>query len=263
MRRPAGSGRALSALAALALSCGLLAAVAQGERTQYGNLVVSLDGGLAPLKLPRERPAPVTVRLAGGLRTTDGATLPRVTRIMLGLPGQGVIDTRGLPTCPARKLRNATAPDALASCRPALVGHGAIEADVLIPHQPAFRIRASLLAFNARVDGRRAVLLHAFASDPPTVVVLPFILRLQAGRFGTTLVADLPPSLGPWPHFAHFEMELSRRYVHRGRQRSYLSASCPIPSRFTAGFFSFARATYTFAGGRQVSTGIARSCRAR
>ena len=254
--------RALVLLAALALLGGL-AAGARGERTQYGNLIVSLDGGLSPLKLPRDRPAPVAVRLAGGLRTTDGTNLPRVTRITLGLPGQGVLDSHGLPTCTTRQLNDATVAKALSSCREALVGHGKIEADVLIPHQPPFRVHASLLAFNARIGGRRAVLLHAFAAKPPTVVVLPFIFRLRPGRFGTTMVADLPRSLGPWPHFAHFEMELSRRYAYQGRKRSYLSASCPIPSRFTAGFFSFARATFTLAGGREVSTGIARSCRGR
>ncbi len=266
MRRalPAGSRRpALALLALLAALCGLLAGSAQGERTQYGNLIVSLDGGLSPLELPRDRPAPVTVRLEGGLRTSDGETLPRVTRITLGLPGQGVVDTRGLPRCQVREIRDATVDDALETCRDALVGRGRIAADVHLAGQPPFRVRASLLAFNARVDGHRAVLLHAFSARPPTVVVLPFVFELRPGRFGTTMVADLPRSLGPWPHFAHFEMKLSRRYVHRGEQRSYLSASCPIPSRFTAGFFSFAQATFTLAGGRQVSTGIARSCRAR
>jgi hypothetical protein len=261
---PAASLRpALVLLALLAALAGLLAGAAQGERTQYGNLVVSLDGGLSPLKLPRDRPAPVTVRLAGGLRTTDGETLPRVTQITLGLPGQGVVDARGLPRCQARRIHNATVAAALEACRDALVGRGRIAADVHLAGQPPFRVKASLHAFNARVEGRRAVLLHAFSAQPPTVVVLPFIFELRPGRLGTTMVADLPASLGPWPHFAYFEMELSRRYVHRGQERSYLSASCPIPSRFTAGFFSFAKATFTLLGGRQVSTGIARSCRAR
>jgi hypothetical protein len=58
-------------------------------------------------------------------------------------------------------------------------------------------------------------------------------------------------------------MTLSRRYAYHGQLRSYLSASCPIPRRFTAGFFSFARVAYRLADGRRVSTAIARSCRAR
>jgi hypothetical protein len=256
--RPIGLG----VLLALALVGALAAGSAQGERAQRGNLIVSLDGGLAPLKLPRDRPAPVAVRLEGGLRTADGALLPRVTRIELGLPGQGVLFTRGLPTCSQRRLRNTKPPEALAACRPALIGHGRLEAEVVVPNQAPFTIRARLLAFNGRVGGRRAILLHSYASSPPTVAIVPFLVRPGRGRFGTALVAHLPAALGPWPHFAHFAMTLSRRYVYRGRPRSYLSASCPIPPRLTAGFFSFAKATLTLAGGRTIGTGITRGCRA-
>jgi hypothetical protein len=94
-------------------------------------------------------------------------------------------------------------------------------------------------------------------------VVPPFLIQLRPGRFGTALVAHLPRTLGPWPRFARFEMHLSRRYRYRGRHLSYISPSCPIPQRSTAGFFSFAKATFTLAGGRRLSTGITRSCRAR
>jgi hypothetical protein len=262
-RAEGAAARALRALAVLALLGALAAGIARGERSQSGNLIISLDGRLSPLKLPRDRPAPVAMRLEGGLRTADGSLLPRVTKVELALPGQGVLTTRGLPTCPPRRLRNAKPPQALAACRPALVGRGRLEAEVAVPNQAPFTIDARLLAFNGRVDGHQAVILHAFAADPPTVAVVPFAIRHRRGRLGLALVADLAPSLGPWPRFAHFELTLSRRFTYRGRERSYLSASCPIPPRFTAGFFSLARATYTLAGGREVSTGIARSCRAR
>jgi hypothetical protein len=262
---PAGvPARALAALAVLALLGALGAGLAQGERAQRGNLIVSLDGDISPLKLPRDLPAPVALRLVGGLKTADGSVLPRVTKVELGLPDQGTLFTRGLPVCSQRRLRDATSVKALAACRGALVGRGRLEADVLLPHQRPFQIDARLLAFNGRApSGRRAVIVYAFAPNPPTVVVLPFVLHNRKGRFGTALVANLPPTLGPWPHFAHFDLTLSRRYSYRGRTHSYLSASCPIPQRNTAGFFSLARAAFTLVDGRQISTGIARSCRAR
>lgn len=267
MRRRAatgvGLGGALLALATVALLGALGAGLAQGERTQHGNLIVSLDGHFAPLTLPRDRPAPVSVQLDAGLSTSDGSILPRVTKVELGIPGQGVITTRGLPTCPPRRLRNTTTARALEVCRSSLIGRGRMVAQVKIPHQPAFAVRARLLAFNGRIRGHRAVIVHGVSARPPTAVVLPFLVRLRPGKFGTVLVAHLPPTLGPWPRFARFQMDLSRRYAYRGRRLSYLSASCPIPKRFTAGFFSFAKATFTLAGGRRVSTGIARSCRAR
>lgn len=267
MSRRAATRRVLAvalAAAALLLLWQGRGDLARGEQTPYGSLILSLDGGISPLKLPRDRTEPVTIQLAGGLRTTDRSLLPRVSRMKLGLPEGGVLSTRGLPVCGLRQLRDTTSEEALEACGGALVGRGEIEADVLLPHQQPFTIEARLLAFNGRaVDGRRALLLHAFAAKPPTVVVLPFVVeRRRGGMFGTAIAADLPPSLGPWPHFARFEMTLGRRYTYRGQQRGYLSASCPIPKIFTAGFIPFARATYTLADGRRVSTEIARGCRA-
>jgi hypothetical protein len=256
-------GRAVVAsTAAAALAC-LAIGVASAERSQRGNLIVSLDGRLAPLKLPRKRPAPVAIHLEGGLQTADGSLLPRVRRIELGLPGQGVLDTRGLPVCPQRLLRNTKPPEALVACGDALVGHGRLRALVALPNQEPFTTAADLRAFNGRIGKRRAVILHAYLDDPPTVVVLPFSIRPGSGRFGTALVADLGAALGPSVRFAHFQIELSRRFSHRGRARSYLSATCPIPKSNTAGFFSLARVTFTLPGGNRVGTSIARSCRAR
>jgi hypothetical protein len=255
-----------AALLTLLLVTGL-AAVGSGragaERAQHGNLVLSLDGGLSPLTLPRDHPAPVSLRLAGGLETTDGEPVPRVTRVELGLPGQGLLDVRGLPTCRVRELRDATPAGAMRACRDAVVGYGEIDAEVRLPNQPAFHIDGRLRAFNGRIDGRKAVILHAFSADPPSAIVLPFVLRLHPGRFRTRLIADLPASLGPWPHFTDFEINLFRRFRYRGMTKSYISASCPVSKAQEAGFFSLAQASFLLDDGRRIGTGIARSCRAR
>jgi hypothetical protein len=58
-------------------------------------------------------------------------------------------------------------------------------------------------------------------------------------------------------------LTISRSFGFHGQRRSYLRASCPVPESFTAGFLSFARATYTFEGGKQLATESVRSCRAR
>ncbi len=251
----------LLVLAAAAIVAAMGVDRAGGERSQTGNLIFSLQGAISPLKLPRDRPAPISVRLAGSLRTDDGATLPRMTRMELGLPQQGVIDTRGLPTCSARKLHSATTAGALATCGDALVGHGRLRADVVLPDQAPLTIDARLLAFNARVDGRRGVVMHAFGEGVPVAVVIPFRFETGSGRFGRTLVAELPRALGPWPRLATFQMTLSRHFEYRGRPRSYLSASCPIPKSVTAGFFSLARAGFKIAGGGHIGTAITRGCR--
>lgn len=267
MRRRRNSGAARLTVAAVSAALVLTAAVgldrANGEQTQRGVLVSSLDGELRPLALPRDRPAPIAVHLEGRLRTADGSLLPRVTKLEIGLPAQGVLSTRGLPVCPPRRLRNTKTGEAIAACRGALVGRGRLDALVVLPNQAPFPVHARLLAFNSRIGNRRAVLLHAGASNPPTSSVLPLMVTSRSGRFGTALVGRVSAALGPWPRLRRFEITLFRRYAYRGSARSYLSASCPIPPGLTAGFFSFARVSYRLAEGAPLGTGIARSCRAR
>jgi hypothetical protein len=264
--RPADSraGRlTLTVLAAALVVVTVGGARAGAEQTQRGALVSALDGELRPLTLPRDRPAPIAVHLEARLRTADGSLLPRVTRIEIGLPSQGILSTRGLPVCPLRRVRDTRTSEALAACGTALVGRGELDALVTLPGQGPFPVRARLLAFNSWVGGRRAVLLHAGAADPPTSSVLPLLLRPGSGRFGTALVGRVSTALGPWPRLRRFGITLFRRYDYRGARRSFLSASCPIPPSLTAGFFSFARVSYAFAGGARIATGIARGCRAR
>lgn len=237
---------------------------ARGELAQRGNIRVSLDGGLLPRRLPRIRPAPAGVWLRSTLDTADGSLVPRVTSMSLGLPGAASIDARGLPYCPPRELRSATTGQALDRCRRALVGSGSLAAMVGLPGQKPFRVRARVLAFNARGSHReRLVLMHASATNPPTSSVVRFSLRQGKGRFGKRLVADVGRALGPWPHLVSFQLTIRRRYRSRGHARSYLTAACPIPKRFTSGSFSLARVDFGFADGRRLGVAIARSCSAR
>ncbi|HET8567334.1 MAG TPA: hypothetical protein VFL77_12780 [Solirubrobacterales bacterium] len=184
-------------------------------------------------------------------------------RLEVGLPTKGSVSTRGLSVCTVRRLRNATSKGALNTCGAARVGHGVATTAVALPGQPAFTARARLLVFNGpRRMGHRSLLLHAYSERPPTSVVVPFRLARRRGEFGLTMAADLPAALGPWLRLAGFRLTLGRRYSFRGRRQSFLSATCPIPRRFTAGFFSLAKVTYTLVGGRQIGTAITRSCRA-
>jgi hypothetical protein len=251
----------LGALMALTILAASQIEPAHAERTQTGDLILSLQGRISPLKLPRDRLAPISVSLDGSLSTDDGSTLPRMSRMEIGLPQQGVLDTRGLPVCSPRRLRSTTTAEALEACGDALVGRGQLRADVLLPDQAPLSIDARLLAFNARIDGRTALVLHAFGTGVPVAVVIPFQFQQGGGRLGRTLVAELPRALGPWPRLATFKMTLFRHFEYRGERRSYLSASCPIPKALTAGFFSLARAGFSIAGGGHIGTAITRGCR--
>jgi hypothetical protein len=241
-----------------------VAGIAHGERVQNGDLIVSLNGGISPRRLPRSHPAPVAVHLAGAVETSDKAPLPRVNWIKLELAWRGKLFTRGLAICPEARLRGTDSRQALKACGEALVGHGFLFAKIFVPGQAPFGIHAQLLAFNGKTGaGRPAVWVHAYSKNPPVAFVLPFNVRRQPGTFRTVLVTTIRRSVGPWPHVANFQITVARKFRYRGKQRSYINADCPLPRNFSAGFLSFARATYTFADGRQLHPQTVRSCRAR
>jgi hypothetical protein len=216
------------------------------------------------VKLPRDHAVPVSVYLEGGVDTADKSPPPRVNRFKVELGWRGELITKGLPVCPQVRLTGLQTREAAAACGDALVGRGKLRAKIFVPGQDPFSVRAYLLAFNGRTKvGRRAVLVHAYTSRPPISFVIPFVVHRQAGAFHTVLVTTIRRSVGTWPHVASFNLNIARSFMHDGKRRSYLSAKCPLPSTFTSGFISFARATYTFAGGKEMTTESVRSCRAR
>jgi hypothetical protein len=246
------------------LTLAVLAIPVDAERNASGTLIAFLKGGITPRTLPRTHKAPVGLRIHGGIRTTEGIPLPRVKKVRLELAYKGVLDTRGLPLCRRADLRAADIPEALSICRSALVGQGSLYARIFLPEQLPFGLHANLLAFNGKTSrGRTSVWVMAYSPNPPVSFVLPFHVRREQGAFPTVLVSAIPSNVGPWPHFAQFNIVISRNFRHHGRMHSYLSASCPLPPRFTSGLLSLARATFTVADAPDLSVETVRTCRAR
>ncbi len=260
--RGIGRKRVFVVLAVLT-ALGLAAAPVYGERSQSGDLIIYLRGGVSPRTLPRDHSSPVSVELQAGIETEDSIPLPHVKKISLELAYRGALDTKGLPLCPRAELRALDTRHATALCGPAIVGRGSLYARVFVPSQAPFGLHARLLAFNGKTHrGRTAIWVLAYSPDPPISFVLPFHVRRQPGPFRTALVSIVPRDVGPWPHFAHFRMEVSRRFHYRGEVHSYLRASCPLPPRFTSGLLSLARATFSIDNGPELDVEAVRTCRA-
>lgn len=250
----------LAALAAAYLG----ARPADAERSGGDGVVVSLDGTIAPRYMPRHRPAPIFISLSGDVRGDEGAAPPQLESIEIAFGAPGGLETTGLPTCPRASLRNSTPKQALARCPGAVVGRGEITTEV--PFDPAKPViaRAGVLAFNGRSGGRPAVWIHAHSNSLPVSFVLPFYLRVSpSGAFGVLMRAPVRRALGRWPRLRSFDVTLGRRYRAPGGPRSFLSARCPLPPRFSVGLFPMARATYRFASGPTLTTTIQRGCRVR
>jgi hypothetical protein len=235
------------------------AALAHAELTQKGNLFVRFDGGIAPKALPRHGLAPIAVRIEGTVRVPAGKEPPALNRIRVALNRAGRLDVRGLPVCRRGELVSSSAKQALDRCGPALVGSGGIVAMTSFAGQPHELRRGDLLLFNS-VEGSHPAILAQLSLSGPTTSLIGFAIRRTAGTYGTLITATLPPTLQHNGYLKSIFLRFQRRFTYRGRQRSYLSASCSAPPGFSAAVFPFARASMSFDDGRTLSATLSRTC---
>jgi hypothetical protein len=243
----------------------LLATAAHGEQRLLGNVWLRFGGDFAPHLLPRDRLAPIEVRIDGSIGTTDGSHPPALRRLEIKLNGHGRLTTRGLPACSAPLLQSTSTDEALARCRPALVGRGSFKADVSVSDQGGIPAKGAILAFNGSRGGHRLLLLHIYGTVPVRATfVLPLTIEHKGeGEFGNILSAGIPTLAGGLGSITEIRLRLRRLYSYRGERLSYLSASCAAPPGFRRIPFSFARGIFSFADGRKTRISLVRVCRVR
>jgi hypothetical protein len=254
----------IGVLATIVAVFALTASLAHAELTARGDLFVRFSGGITPGALPRDARAPIAVQVTGTVRTLSGERPPALRGIAIAINQGGRLDARGLPVCSRRQIDPSSTQEALARCGPALVGGGSYDADVAFPEQSAFPSHGHVLAFNAVVDGKRAILAHIYGAEPvPITRIIVFHIRETRGTYGTILTGALPASMNRWGYLRRISLSLHRNFTYRGRPRSYLSAACDAPAGFPGASFPFAHASMTFADGRTLASTLTRSCKVR
>lgn len=238
---------------------------ANGEVFGGANVRASFNGWISPHALPRGSLIPVSLHMAGALSATEGQEPPQLQRLTIAINRNGRVSTAGLPTCRKNLIESSTTKQALAVCRPALVGSGTFTAHIGIPTEAPFPARGRMLAFNSVLHGKRVILAQIYGTEPvPTaqVLVLNF-LRSGGGSFGTTLSVQLPTVTENWGYATGFQLTLHRSYNFHGRSRSFISASCPAPRGFGSALFTAAQGTYYLADGRAITRNLQGTCKVR
>ena len=254
--------RGLVVCVAIATGLSLVATAASAALTQHGDLFVTFAGGIAPLVLPRQALAPISVTVSGEVRTPPGTTPPPLRQIAISLNRDGHLDTTGLPICHASQLEGTTSAQALAACRDALIGNGTYVAQASFPEHSTFPAQGHILAFNGSSEGRAVILAHIYGTNPvPGTSVITFYIQHPHGAYGTRLIDNLPASLNHYGYVKRISLTLHRTYTYRGQTYSYLSASCPAPPGFPGASFNFAHASMTFEGGVTLASTLVRNCR--
>jgi hypothetical protein len=237
------------------------AGIAHGELRQVGNLRLAFDVRFAPHALPRDREVPVTVDLTGSVRTTDGSRPPQLRSMSIAVNRYGRLSTQGLPICRPSSLEATSSQAALARCRSALVGHGRFGANVDFPNIE-FPVEGRMLAFNSRANGRPAIALHVYGSNPveATFILMFHISHPPGGRYGTVLSTRIPRIASDLGYVTDLSLSFGRRYRHNGETRSFISARCAAPAGFPGALFLFAKGSFAFADGRTISSQLSRDC---
>jgi len=240
------------------------ATLAHAELTERGDLFVRFDGALTPEALPRHARAPISVYVSGTVKTLSGKRPPAMRQITIAINRGGTLDTRGLAVCRREQLEARDRRQALSACGPALVGRGRYVAALALPDQMTVWTKGRIFAFNAIVDGRRAILAHVYDDEPvPISRVFVFRIRHTRGTFGTVFTGSFPASLNRHGYIKQISLKLRRTYVYRGRRHSYLGAECDAPAGFTVGIFPFARVGMAFEDGRRLASTLIRTCKVR
>jgi hypothetical protein len=252
--------RALAlAVAAALLTCASWAGAAV---IQEGNLRITVTSQIQPYKLPRDKPAPIAVFVAGHLAAPHGGIPAQLKRLSVKVNRNGLLQSKGLAVCRLAELQPASTERALANCSDALVGSGQFWAHIVFPDQGSYPTHGRLLIFNGRQKGRPALLVHIFTSNPffSSFVLTFAIQKIAHGTYGTELSASLPKALGSWGYVDRIKLTLKRKYTYQGQQLSYFNSACPAPREVPRVVFPLAQASFAFAAGLSLSAKVEKSC---
>jgi hypothetical protein len=254
MRRRAGA----LGIAVAILTCASMAGAAV---VQEGNLRITLLSQVQPYKLPRDKPSPIAVFVAGHLAAPHGGIPAQLQKMTVKVNRHGLLQSKGLPVCQIAQLQPASTERALANCGEAVIGSGQFWAHIVLPDQGAYGTRGRLLIFNGRENGHPVLLTHIFTSNPFfSSFVLTFAIKKIKGLYGTQLSASLPEALGSWGYVDRIKLTLKRKYTFKGKELSYFNSACPAPKGVKRIVFPLAEASFQFAEGLSLTTKVEKAC---
>jgi hypothetical protein len=217
---------------------------------------VSVDGALAPKRLPRKGSAPVAVSVKGEISAKSAEVLPQLQHLQIAINSAGHLDVSGIPHCRINHINPSTNSEALAACKSSLVGEGSFSANVVLPEQSPFPSKGKLLAFNGQIGRMPAIFAHIYGTKPiPTSYVFAFKVKQSKGTYGTILETDFPKATGEWGYVTGIELNLNKK--------RFLTAGCPAPKGFSKASFPLMRTDFDFADGLSLTNTLNRSCEAK
>lgn len=236
--------RRLVKIAAIVAALGAVAFAtsAHAIRIRAGDLVVIGDGGFKPVKLPKNRNAPIKIYGGGRIETVSGSLPPIIESITLEYDRHGAVVTKGLPVCRQGQLEATIVAQARRVCGDAIVGRGSGSALVAFPEQRPFKVSSPITLFNGpRKRGRPTVLAHAYTTVPvPTTFIVPIVIeKINKGVYGYRTEARIPRIAGGYGIPISGNLTVGKKWTFKGKRYSYVNARCATGTLQARGIFGF------------------------
>jgi hypothetical protein len=237
---------------------GLLAVLgssASGQTVRAGNLIVTVEGGFTPHRLPKTEPASITLSARSTIETADGTHLPALDFLKLEFDKHTGVHTQGLPTCTTAKLANTLTTQAKQLCPKAIIGSGQAGAEIAFPEQEPFFAKAPMVIFNGPPkNGHPIFIFHVYAHVPaPTTFITTAEIGKASGLYGTSVYIKIPTIVAGQGSLSFAELSIHKKWSEKGKEQTLLYGTCP------SGHF-FVRGALTFKGGFKMAGKVVRSC---
>jgi hypothetical protein len=230
------------ALATVCVSAlALLGSSALAQTVRAGRLIVTVEGGFTPHKLPTRDPASITLSARSTIRTADGSHLPALEELSLKFDKHTGVNTKGLPVCTIRKLESRTTKAAKQVCANALIGTGQAGAEIEFPEQPPFFAKAPMLVFNGPPKGGHPVFIfHVYAFVPaPTTFITTAQITKAHGLYGTDVLIKIPTIVAGQGSLSFAELSIHKTWTYKGKEQTLLYGTCPTGHFFVRGDLLF------------------------
>jgi hypothetical protein len=225
----------LSGAAAVgAVLVGVVAASALATTTtiRVGNLRLTVGGTPSPTTLPRNKLAPVALKIHGKIQTTDG-THPSALREATVEETDAAVNAKGVPVCHGSQLEARNTKEAKRVCGKAIVGRGSAHAEISFPEQKPIKVASPLLIFNGGTKhGKTTLYIHSFITIPvPAAIVTTVTIRKVNN--GLYAVVKVPVIAGGSGSALDFKVKIDKKeFSYKHHQHTYWEAKCP-DGRFT------------------------------
>jgi hypothetical protein len=222
-----------------------LAVLAQGAfgsaEIETKEIRLKVNADFQPLRLPKNRYAPVEFEGYLDLARPGGGAPPALQSVILDFDRDGRLETAGLPTCAPEKIAAASVAEARRLCKSAIVGSGKMEALVSLPSGPVPAASALTLFNGPRQEGNPTVVVHARITVPATQTIdFTVPIEKRPGEFRYRATVDFPELAGGLGAITHINVKIGRRYTAGGVKRSYVSARCRDHILRSHAIFTFA-----------------------